>query len=148
MLIRNIKVDMHDTSYVVHVEDELRKGFNIFAVVPQVSKEYGTHGTIHFLQSFIGSTKEIMRDVLVEWQRMDNKSYVEIYQPIAGFKSQLIYFDKEDDMYEPENTSYFGYPTYVEAIPDCVSWALGEELITIIFNDKYEWRTKWAKIKK
>jgi hypothetical protein len=60
--------------------------------------------------------------------------FVTIYRPIAGWKSVLMVWEEELDMYTPFQTGMFGFESREMAVRDAKDWAEAEEIDVKIPN--------------
>ena len=58
----------------------------------------------------------------------DNKAFITVYKPIAGWKAVCVVWDDEDQEYFPEQTSYFAHKNKDDAIEEAKNWAEAEEI--------------------
>ena len=103
----------------------------------------GKHSTLFFTQTrgrmcccFGKSIRENIADELGSLYHIKKTSYrsdpkapfVTTYKPIAGWKAVLLTWDEECNCFTPENTSYFGHATEIDAVRDAKEWARSEEI--------------------
>ena len=56
----------------------------------------------------------------------ENKPYITVYKPIAGWKAILLMWSEDIAMYEPYQTGMCGYGTKEKAIVEAKDWAKAE----------------------
>ena len=54
--------------------------------------------------------------------------FITVYRSIGGWKSQLMVWYEEDQMYDVWNTGFYGYEDKNQAIKDAKAWAEAEEI--------------------
>lgn len=59
-----------------------------------------------------------------------HEPYVDVYEPIAGWKAKQMFWD-EEGFWDCWETGNFAYNTKEEAITDAKSWADAEEIIYV-----------------
>jgi len=75
--------------------------------------------------------RELGVKVMTHQEVMDAglKSYVDVYECMAGWKARLLWLNEEEDFgpfWEPWNTGMFGHKSKDEAKQEAVSWAHAE----------------------
>ena len=65
-----------------------------------------------------------------------HESFIDVYEPIAGWKSRLMVWDEEMDFFVPWQTGFCGYATKEEAIEDAKSWASAEDMPYVDISPK------------
>lgn len=65
-----------------------------------------------------------------EVQAAGLKAYIDVYQPMAGWKARMLWLNEEEadigPFWEPWNTGMCGYATKEEAQLEAIMWAQAE----------------------